>query len=400
MISALRIGVDATEAGIADGERGGVYQYILHLVRHVAAISPESRLQLMFALPHYRHSGTIRRFVAGFRSDNISVRRVPVPLRYLRRWHIPVDLFARGLDVFHAPSHLALRCRATPVVVTVHDLAYRRDRGGSIAPAELGPDEARWWDMRRTFFAEIAEHMEGSIRQARLIITVSAAVRGELIRAFGVDPAKVRVVPLAVRDDLLSTDSVDTGAVRTAYHLDAPYWLYVGCLDPNKNLLALLEGYALYHARGGKGVLAITGQSRFYGTVLRHHAKKLGIEHSVRFLGYVPDADLPGLYRAATGVVMPSPLEGFGLPALEAMACGTPVIAANGGSLPEVVSSAGFLVDASEPREFGEAMLRLDEDRVLRAELQAAGVHRAAQFCWKRAARDTLSIYAEAAGLQ
>ena len=396
----LRIGIDATEAGITNGERGGVYQYIRQLIRHVGAASPDSELQLMFALPHYRHTSTIRQFVAGFDCQNVVSRRCPLPIRYLRRWRIPVDLFLGRIDVFHAPAHLGLRCRASPVVVTVHDLSYLRDRGGESAPTELEPHERRRWEMRREFFAEIAERIEESVRAARLVIAVSGATRDDLVAAFGIASAKVRVVHLGVRDGIRHVEADACVAVTTPYGLRTPYWLYVGGLDPNKNLVTMLEGYAHYRRQGGKRALAIAGHSAFYGTVLRHRAKKLGIEDDVVFLGYVPDAHLPALYSAATAVVMPSPLEGFGLPALEAMACGTPVIAAGAGALPEVVGDAGLLVEASDARQFAEAMQRLDDDWALRADLGAAGMRRSTQFSWERAALETLGVYAEAAGRQ
>lgn len=393
----MRIGIDATECGIADGERGGVYQYILHLIRHVIALSPDSRLQLLFALPHYRHRRTIRQFVAGFSPRNVIPRLCPVPTRYLRRWRIPVDFFTGSIDVFHAPSHLGLRCRAVPVVVTVHDLAYLKDQGGTTAPAGLEADGKRWWRMRRSFFAEIAERMEQSVREARLVITVSGAVRKDVIMTFGISPDKVRVVHHGVRDGFRRIEPDVCRAVTAAHGLRERYWLYVGVLDPNKNLATLLDGYARYRQRGGAGVLAIAGQSRFYGDVLKHQARKLGIADSVRFLGFVPDSDLPSLYCSAAGVVMPSPLEGFGLPALEAMACGTPVIAANGGSLPEVVDRAGLLVAPFDAMDFADAMERLDGDQALREQLSAAGMLRAARFSWERTARETLDVYAEAA---
>ncbi len=397
---ALRIGIDATEAGIANGERGGVYQYIRQLIRHVGAASPDSELQLMFALPHYRHTRTIRKFVAGFHGQNVVSRRCPLPIRYLRRWRIPVEVFLGRIDVFHAPAHLGLRCRSTPVVVTVHDLSYLRDRGGESAPTELKPHERSLWKMRRAFFAEIAERIEESVREARLVIAVSGATRDDLVAAFGIASAKVRVVHLGVRDDVRRVDADVCAAVTASYGLRTPYWLYVGVLDPNKNLVTMVEGYARYRRQGGKRALAIAGNSAFYGAVLQHWARKLGIEDDVRFLGYVPDAHLPALYSGATAVVMPSPLEGFGLPALEAMACGTPVIAAGAGALPEVVGDAGLLVEASEPQQFAEAMQRIDDDWALRADLVAAGMRRSAQFSWERAAHETLSVYAEAAGRQ
>lgn len=394
----MRIGIDATASGIAGGERGGVYQYILHLVRHVATALPDSELELMFALPHYRHSGTIRQFIAGLGCPNVISRRCLLPAHYLRRWRIPVDLFLGKIDVFHAPGYLGLRCRATPVVVTVHDLAYRRDLGDATTLGELAPDALRWWRMRRAFFAEITERMEESIREARLVIAVSRTVRDDLVAELGVAPEKVRVVHHGVREDLQRIEPVACGAITAAYRLNAPFWLYVGGLDPNKNLLTLLEGHARYRQRGGKGVLAIAGEPMTYGGVLRQNATKLGLGDAVLFLGYVPDAHLPALYSAAAGVVMPSPLEGFGMPVLEAMACGTPVIAANAGALPEVVGDAGLLVQAFEAQQFAEAMQRLDEDRVLREDLTAAGMRRVAQFSWERAARETLGVYAEASG--
>ena len=399
-LAALRIGIDATQAGIANGERGGVYQYIRQLIRHVGAASPNSELRLMFALPHRRHTSTIRQFVAEFDRQNVVSRRCPLPMRYLRRWRIPVDLFLGRIDVFHAPAHLGLRCRSSPVVVTVHDLAYLRDRGGESAPAELESEERRQWEIRRGFLAELAEGMEESVREARLVIAVSNATRDDLVAAFGIASAKVRVVRLGVRDDVRRVGADICAAVTTPYGLRASYWLYVGVLDPNKNLVTMLEGYARYRRQGGKRALAIAGQSAFYGTALRRRARELGIEDDVVFLGYVPDAHLPALYSAATAVVMPSPLEGFGLPALEAMACGTPVIAAGAGALPEVVGDAGLLVDASDARQFAEAMQRLDDDGALRADLAVAGMRRSTQFSWKRAALETLGVYAEAAGRQ
>ncbi len=395
---ALRIGVDATEAGIANGERGGVYQYMRHLIRHVADASPQSALRLMFALPHYRHGATIRQFVDGLGRSNVRSWRCPIPTRYLRRWRIPVDVMGPKIDVFHSPSHLGLHCRSTPTVVTVHDLAYLHDRGGDSAPSGLSGDGRLWWQMRRNFFAEITEHMAVSVREATLIIAVSHAVRRDIVDTFGVPEQKIRVIHLAVREDLHHAPEPARGVLRDVYRISAPYWLYVGVLDPNKNLLTLIEGYARYRQRGGTRLLVIAGQSRFYGAVLKARVGELQLGDGVIFPGYVPDAHLATLYAGACGVVMPSPLEGFGLPAIEAMACRVPVVAANGGSLPEVVGAAGLLVEPGDPEQFAEAMLRVDEDRDLRERLIGAGTLRSAHFSWRRTALETLAAYAAASG--
>ncbi len=396
-IPALRIGIDATSVGIVNSERGGVYQYVMQVVKHVGAASPDASLQLMFALPHPRHNQTIRQFVAGISNPNVVGRRCPLPTRYLRRWGIPVDPFLGPIDVFHAPAHLSLRCRASPVVVTIHDLSYLHDRGGVQAPAELDVQERRQWEVRRRFFAEIAENTGNSVREARLVIAVSRATRDHLVAVHGVAADKVRVVHLGIRADMMPLQAQACDAVISAYALDTPYWLYVGNLDPNKNLVVLLEGYAQYRQRGGRQSLAMAGHSAFYGTVLRRLVKQLGIADSVLFLGYVPDGHLPALYSAATGVLMPSPFEGFGLPALEAMACGTPVIAANGGSLPEVVGDAGLLVAPDSAQHFAQAMLSIEQDPELSHSLVAAGRRRASLFNWNRTAQETLAVYTEAA---
>jgi glycosyltransferase involved in cell wall biosynthesis len=399
-VRALRIGIDATDVGIQGGTRGGIDQYVRQLIRHVNSVSPESELRLLFALPHRRHTGTIREFMSGFGGRNVAGRRGLVPARHMRRWRIPVEWFLGRVDVFHAPAHLGLPCREIPMVVTVHDLAYLRDHGGARAPTGLTRQEHRQWESRHAFFDEIAAQIVESAHAARLVITVSGATRDDLVATSGIDPAKVRVVHLGLRDDVGRVAADVSAAQAARYGLRAPYWLYVGVLDPNKNLVNMLEGFALYRRGGGKRLLAIAGKPGYYHTVLGRHAGKLGLADAVQFLGYVPDAHLSALYSGASAVVMPSPLEGFGLPAIEAMACGTPVIAANAGALPEVVGDAGILVDANSPRQFAEAMLRLEGDGALRADVSAAGARRVPRFSWQHTAHATLAVYAEAAGVR
>jgi len=395
----VRIGLDATQAGIAGGERGGVYMYLLHLLRHLGALTPESRYRLLFALPRRRHTPAIRAFLAAVGRANVTAARCRVPARWLRRTGFPVDPWMGSLDVFHAPAHLAVPCWRAPVVVTVHDLAYLRDRGGVEPPAGLSPEGRRRWEVRRRFFAELTAQTERTLRDARLVIAVSRATRDDLVTRLGVPASKIRVVHNGLRDDLDVGPQGDPRAHgRLRDGLDQAYGLYVGVLDPNKNLDTLLEGFARFRARGGRLSLAIVGNPGWYGAVLESHVRRLGLGGAVRFLGYVHDADLPGLYAGARWLAMPSPLEGFGMPALEAMACGTPVIAAHAGALPEVVGHAGLLVDPDSPEAFAEGMSALGEDEDLRTSLSEAGRARAKEFSWERAARETLAVYTEARG--
>jgi alpha-1,3-rhamnosyl/mannosyltransferase len=186
--------------------------------------------------------------------------------------------------------------------------------------------------------------------------------------------------------------------MRLRYRLPERYGLCVGVLDPNKNLATLVEGYARYRARGGRAALAIAGRAGWYGAILARHAARLGVADDVHFLDYAPDDALPALYSGARWVAMPSPLEGFGLPALEAMVCGAPVIAARAGALPETVGDAALLVDPDSPDAFADAMARLDDDPALRARLTCDGPARAATFSWRRTARETVAVYAAAGG--
>ncbi len=397
----MKVGIDATPAGITDSERSGVYQYILQLLHKMTTLLPDHEYHLLFALARARHDGTIRNFVEKLNGANVKTVRCRLPMRWMRRWRIPADLFLDRIDVFHALAHLAPRCWDTPIVVTIHDLSYRTDRGGDELPSGLSREARRNWYIRRRFMAQIAAQIEQTVDRARLVIAVSHATARDLVKYLGVAPEKVRVVHNGLRQDVSRTeDPYVLESIRRQYRIPPRYWLYVGQLDPNKNLLTLLEAFSRHNRGHPRAVLAVAGVSKWYRPILEHYATRLNIRDSVRFLGYVPDDDLAPLYSAAIGVVMPSPFEGFGFPALEAMACGTPVIAANAGALPEVVSDAGLLVDADSPMEFACAMEALVSDEALRSSLSAAGICRARRFSWGRAARETFAVYAEAAGCE
>jgi glycosyltransferase involved in cell wall biosynthesis len=396
----VRIGIDATEAGIANGERGGVYQYVCQLTRELCRLVPSAEFRLMFALPRARHSSAIREFRHALATGNVRSRRILLPLRWLHRLRVPVDLLLGGVDLFHAPAHVGPHCHACPMVVTVHDLAFLRDLADGRMVVRLAPSERREWDMRRRFFAQLAENVARSAERAKLVISVSHAAARDLTLSLGLPASKLRVVQNGLRPDVARVSAPELlAAARQRLRLErGDYWLSVGVLDPNKNLSTLIEGYARYRRGGGKAALVIAGRDRFLRSSLQAQADALGLAEHVRFLGYIEDAVLPALYSGALALVMPSPLEGFGLPALEAMACGTPVIAATGGGLSEVVGDAGWLVDAFEADQFAEAMQRLELDRDLHSTLATRGLRRAAAFSWERAARETLAVYKEALG--
>lgn len=226
------------------------------------------------------------------------------------------------------------------------------------------------------------------IRRAKAIVVVSQFSKNRLVDWLGLSPAKVHVAPGGVGAPFQPADRVSQEAVRRRYNLPERFILFVGTLEPRKNLGGLFRALQLLQKKDAPVTLVIAGAP---GGVFR----KIDLSPAAadtRFLGFVPDADLPGLYSAAFCLALPSFYEGFGFPALEAMACGTPVVAARTGALPEVVGEAGLLVDPLNDHTLAHAFLRLFREPNLRACLIERGLERAMQFNWATTARITWQV--------
>jgi glycosyltransferase involved in cell wall biosynthesis len=395
----MRIGIDATDLGTAGGSRGGVYQYARQLLRQLVRRAPEHEYRLLFGLASPRHRREIRAAVASAAAPRCRAVRSRIPIRWIRRVGLPVELWVGRVDVFHAPSHLAPCVRRGAAVVSVHDLSYRRGLAAAI-PAGLDAEGRRAWEKRRRFFGELEAGMVRSLGGVARVIASSHATANALVEELGMAADRIRVVHLAARDEVVPVrDPARLARVRERYGLPRCYGFYLGTLDPHKNLEVLLHGFALHRARAADAELALAGASCWYRPVLERLAARLGIAARVRFLGRVPDADLGALFSGARWSAMPSPLEGFGIPALEAMACGSPLIAARGGALPEVVDDAAVLVEPHSAVAFADAMDRLHGDDALRESRVRTGLARAGEFSWEKTAGETLRVYAEASGL-
>jgi glycosyltransferase involved in cell wall biosynthesis len=238
----------------------------------------------------------------------------------------------------------------------------------------------------------------GALRRARRVIAVSETTRAELLARYRLPAARIAVVPEAAGAEFAPPASRVLATARARYGLTRPYVLFVGFLEPKKNLATLLEAVARLERRGAWGPteLLIVGAPG-WGLDPVPRVRALGLDGTVRFLGPAPDADLPALYAGALAFAFPSLWEGFGLPVLEAMAAGAPVVASNRGALPEITAGAAILADP-EPEPFAEALGRLLGDPALRERLRAAGLLRAAEFSWERTARETLAVYRAAVG--
>lgn len=286
-------------------------------------------------------------------------------------------------DLFHATAYTAPHTRDVPVVVSVHDLALVRF-------PELGSVHLRG----------VPARTRRAVAGARLVLGSSEATRRDLIELLQVPAERIRVVYLGC-DAVFRPLPGDSARlhVRERYALDAPYLLHVGTLEPRKNLACLIGAYArLRAARGDAPLLLLVGERGWQYEALFRRVEALALREHVRFAERVPTADLPALYGAATAFVYPSLYEGFGLPPLEAMACGTPVVCSNTAALPEVTGDAALLVDPHDESALAAAMQRVLDDAALRSSLRDRGLERARLFSWERCARETLAAYDEIVG--
>ncbi|MEE8555492.1 MAG: glycosyltransferase family 1 protein [bacterium] len=365
------IGIDARKLGDF-----GIGEYLRHLIGHLPAAGPERE----YVLFHRGDAPAEWRGVANLRP----VRDDAPPYSLREQWSLSRNPRRHGLGLLHLPHYVVPVLPSGPHVVTVHDTIHLA------FPENLPGPAARWY----------ARFMLGrAVRTSRRILTVSEYSKGQLMARLGVPEEKIAVIPLGRPPDARpDCENMEEGGVPGQYGLARPFLLHVGNLRMrHKNLPTLLAAYTLLRQRhrldpplalcGGGGAESVwAGIERLPGELRR----------DVRVLGFVPRAHLMALYRAAAVVVCPSLDEGFGLPALEAMGCGTPVVAAEAGALPEVLGGAGLTVPPREPEAFAQELARVLTDGALRETLVRRGLARAAEFSWAEHARRTVQVYREA----
>jgi glycosyltransferase involved in cell wall biosynthesis len=291
---------------------------------------------------------------------------------------LPMALRAVPADLLHCPAYAVPLAHFGSTVVTFHDLSFL------LLPEAFNPPNRLYL---RTF-ARLAA------RRATRIIAVSANTRRDAVRLLGARPEAVDVIPNGV--DAQFRPEPDPEVVRrfrAARGLPDRFILFLGTLEPRKNLPALLRAYAVARRQGIAEPLLLAGGPGWGDLRLAKLADELDLRSSVRPVGFVDPGEQALWYNAATLFAYPSRYEGFGIPPLEAMACGTAVVASNRSSLPEVVGDAGVLVDPDDPHQFAAAILRLLRDEDLREELAARGIERARRFSWDAAAEATLQTY-------
>ncbi len=362
----MRVGIDAR---IADYTAGGIAQYTRQLAAWLPRLASGDRFTL------YRARRARQRWAP---PAKLRQRRLLTPPHH--RWEqvlLPLELATEPIDLLHGPDFVVPRRRRCPAVVTVHDLAFLR------YPEILTVDSRRYYGQVRRVVAEVQR-----------VIVDSRQTAADVQELLGVPAERVRVVHLAPTP--LGPPTAETVEnVRARYGLDGRFLLYVGTLEPRKNLATLLRAFARLPAAAAVR-LVLAGPRGWLDEPVVAAAARQG--ERVRLLGPVPADDLAALYAAATAFVFPSLYEGFGLPPLEAMAAGTPVVAARASCLPEVLGDAALLVPPIDEEALAAALGRLLDDPALRDDLRARGLAQAARYSWERTAAATLAVYREALG--
>ena len=364
----MRVAIDARKL-----HDFGIGTYIRNLLRQLARIDRDTEYVLLCQEADL-DVGTL--LGANFRtvlepSPNYSLRE---------QIHVPWVLHRERPDVYHAPHYVlpaGVRCRS---VVTIHDCIHL------MFPQYL-PNRAAYAYARASMWA--------AARRSDRILTVSEASKRDILHFFNVPPEKIVVVYNAIDEHFSVTPpEEDVARVRERYQLDHQFMLYVGNIKPHKNLVRLIEAFAELRRTGFDEVkLLIIGDQISKLPALRRAVHSHKLHKHVRFLGYVSDQTLGVLYRLAAAFVFPSLYEGFGLPPLEAMASGTPVVTSNVSSLPEVAGEAAVLVDPYDVDSIVDGMRRVLSDPALAAELRRKGVERAREFSWERSVAKTRQVY-------
>jgi len=367
----VRIGIDARKL-----HDFGIGTYIRNLLRHLGRLDRETEF-VVFCRPEDRE--TLSSIGENFRpvvetSANYSIAE---------QLRIPLALRREGVTLFHAPHYVLpplVRCRS---VVTIHDCIHL------MFPQYLP---------NRMALAYARTSISLAARRATRVMTVSESSKRDILRFVDVEPARIDVIYNAYDERFgVEPGEDDVVRVRERYQLHDEFVLYAGNVKPHKNLERLIDAFSLVRKRGLDHLkLVLIGDEISRYAALRRAVHQHQLHKYVRFLGYLPQETLAVMYRLAGVFVFPSLYEGFGLPPLEAMASGTPVVTSNVSSLPEVAADAAVLVDPYDPGAIADGIQRVLTNEDLRADLRRRGLARARQFSWEQSVRRVREIYSEA----
>jgi glycosyltransferase involved in cell wall biosynthesis len=363
----MRVGIDAR---LVHYRQAGISQYTLSLLHQLASMDTEDEFIVL------RSRKDRSPLLAG---DSLYHKGLWTPPHHrLEQWLLPVELATVQMDVLHSPDFIPPFRRNCKSVITVHDLNFL------LFPDFLTPESASYYGQ-----------IDQAVRKCDHIIAVSQATKQDVIRLTGAAEDKITVVYEAADPIYRPLDDAKLKAhTRDRFGLNRDFGLFVSTIEPRKNVPTLLRAFRQllddYHPDVD---LVLGGEKGWLSDQVFDLVEELSLSDRTHFLGRVSSQELLGLYNTAQFLVHPAFYEGFGLPPLEAMACGTPAIVSNTSALPEIVGDAALLVDPHDVDELTVAMWRLLTEDSLREQMRQKGLKRARLFSWQKAARETLEIY-------
>ena len=368
----MHIALDCSSA--ARPQATGVAMYIRRLVEALGeAAPPESghKFTLMHRLSRFKD----RKHFVEVSAKNFRRKIMLEPLH---------PVFGRAVNVFHGlDARLPGRWMKAPLVVTIHDIF------SALQSKEFASADFR--EMKSERYADL-------VKRADRIICVSEACKRDVLEVLKPDPAKLRVVYEAGGAQFNPRPTSEIQTARKKFGLERPYLIYVGSINKRKNVPAMVRAFIKARERAkSDAVFALSGRVGYGGDEMSALLRDPSISSHVKMLGYVPDEDVPALYSGAWGLLFVTQYEGFGIPVVEASACGCPILGGSKGSVPEILNGAGLLADPDNEDEMSVQIEKLLSSDSLRASLREKGLARAPFFSWKKAAEQTLDIYKEVA---
>ncbi|MBE7557115.1 MAG: glycosyltransferase family 4 protein [Anaerolineales bacterium] len=373
----MHIGLNAHLLSLSQSYRGaGISWYIFNLLKNLARMSPD------FCYSAFLSDRAFQEPALALHLSRLPTQHPAVRILW-EQFIQPLALRQAGVDLLHALAFVAPLAAPCPFVVTVYDLSFLR------YPEAFRPFN-RWY---------LRQFTANSVKRARAVIAISESTRQDVINLLGAPPERVHTIYCGADEQFRPLPAAEIAAFKAARGLPDTFVLFLGTLEPRKNMDGLIRAYALWREQEPSAPpLIIAGGKGWYYRHIFSLVESLNLTDTVRFANYVPQSELPLWYNAASLFVYPSHFEGFGLPVLEAMACGTPVITSTASSLPEVTGTDGAacLVNPADSEALAEAMRHIMADRDLRAGMAQQGLDRAAGFRWDKTAQETVAVYRKA----
>jgi glycosyltransferase involved in cell wall biosynthesis len=372
----MKIGLDGSRAFLKN--KTGTENYSFQLLKHLAILDRENTYFV------YLRQGS------GVRSKDFPPNFRLIEINFPRFWTqagLSLQTFQDRLDILFVPAHTTplIKMPGLKTVMVVHDL------GAEYLP---GTHQLK----QRIYLKAITKYQ---LKTATKLIAVSESTKKDLVSKVGIRSEKIKVIYEGLDSDQYISIKGDALAnILSKYVLKkGKYFLFLGTIQPRKNLARLIQSFNDFSLTDKDDLnLVLAGSKGWLSEEIYALPKTFGIEKKVKFLGHVPDEDLSGLYSGALAFVFPSLFEGFGLPILEAMACGVPVITSNTSSMPEVAGNAALLIDPENGEEIAKSLKKISEDRVLREDLIKKGLKQVQKFSWEKCARETLDVLREVGG--